>query len=126
MANAIWYWIRSNVVFKTDEETMTQMGIPIINPTKELLIAPEALLRMTVPQGDCDDFTMLACTMLIQAGIKPSIITIAADREIPDKWSHVFCKASFHDGTSMMFDTSHGEYPGWYYKNSTRMREWII
>ena len=124
MASAIWHWIHNRVRFVTDEQTMIAMGIPIQNPTKELLIAPGTLLSMPEPQGDCDDFSMLAKTMLMICGMRCSFITVKADREEPKNWSHIYCKVYFDDGTSMPFDASHGQWPGWETKNYMEKREW--
>ena len=104
---------------------MQAMGIPVDNPTKELLIAPHALLSMPNPQGDCDDFSMLVATFLIAAGLRASFITICADPQDPDKWSHVYVKA-YWNGGSMYMDASHGEYPGWEYGAWIKKREWNI
>lgn len=125
ICEAIWYWIKSKVKFVTDEQTMIRMGIPIDNPTKDLLISPEALLSMPEPQGDCDDFSMLAKAMLAQCGIPASFVTVKADKEDDRIWSHVYCKAYLGNGESMMFDASHGEWPGWETKNYWEKREWL-
>ena len=64
---------------------MASMGIPIQDPTKELLIAPPTLLAMPQPRGDCDDYAMLARAMLRAAGIRMSFITLKADEAQPAK-----------------------------------------
>ena len=124
IAEAIWYWIKRHVKFATDETLMAQMGIPIENPTKELLISPATILTMPEPMGDCDCFSMLAKTMLMQAGLRVSFVTVKAEREDPRIWSHIYCKVYFSNGTSMPFDASHGEWPGWETKNYWEKREW--
>ena len=126
IAEALWYWIKGKVKFVTDEQTMMNMGIPIQNPTKELLIAPSTLLTMIAPQGDCDDFSMLSAAMLMCCGIRTSFVTIAADKETPRKWSHVYVKCYPKGYPPMMFDASHGDYPGWEHTQNFRKREWII
>ena len=126
IAQAIWYWIKGKVKFVTDEQTMTALGIPIQNPTKEFLISPVTLLNMIEPQGDCDDFSMLCASMLMCCGIRCSYITIAADQENPAKWSHVYVKAYPSGSKDIMMDASHGTYPGWEHKQSYRKREWPI
>lgn len=124
-AENIWYWINKKIRFVTDEQTMQAMGIPIEHPTKELLIAPPTLLSMSDPQGDCDDFSMLAKAMLAAVGIRSTFMTIKADRKDPSIWSHVYVRAYFDDGKSLVMDCSHGHYPGWEYKNTWEKREWL-
>lgn len=125
ISDALWYWIKNHVRFVTDEQTMTAMGIPIDNPTKELLIAPTTLLTMPDPQGDCDDFSMLSKTMLAQCGIRSSFVTIKAQADEPKLWTHIYVKVYMSDGSTMMFDTSHGHWPGWETKNYWEKREWV-
>jgi hypothetical protein len=124
-AEAIWHWIKLTIKFVTDEQTMLAMGIPIEHPTKELLISPTTLLAMPNPQGDCDDFSMLAKAMLNTCGIKASFITIKADEKDPHVWSHIYVKAYFADGSSMPMDCSHGLWPGWETQEFWEKREWI-
>lgn len=124
VADAIWYWIKRHVKFVTDETLMARMGIPIENPTKELLVSPPVILSMPEPMGDCDCFSMLAKTMLLLAGLRVSFVTVKADREDPRIWSHIYCRVYFADGTSMPFDASHGEWPGWETKRYWEKREW--
>jgi hypothetical protein len=123
-ADAVWYWVKNNIRFVTDENTMQQMGIPIDNPTKDLLISPQSLLSMPSPQGDCDDFSMLCKAMLSCLGFRNSFITIKADRDYPNMWSHVYNKVYFSNNSTMAMDCSHGHWPGWEYKNYWEKREW--
>jgi hypothetical protein len=125
ISDALWYWIKNHVRFVTDEQTMTAMEIPIENPTKELLIAPATLLAMPDPQGDCDDFSMLGKTMLAQCGIRSSFITIKAQADEPKLWTHIYVKVYLGDGSTMMFDSSHGHWPGWETRNYWEKREWV-
>lgn len=111
-AEAIWWWVKTHVVFVQDEAIL-RSRLGIFTP-EELLIAPSRLLTMDTPSGDCDDFTMLVCSMLLVSGIACEPVTIAdAWSPEPGEWTHVYPVAFFSDGTAMAMDASHGEFPGW-------------
>src|ERR1041384_1370523 len=77
-AQAIWEWVHRNIRFKPDEEILAQyFGLPA---DMELLQRPELLLATR--RGDCDCFTMLACAMLLCAGVPYRIVTIAAESDL--------------------------------------------
>lgn len=126
ICKAIWYWVHSHIKFVTDEETMQQMGLDVWHPTKELLIAPDALLSMVTPSGDCDDFSILTAALLLHFGFRCCFVTIAADDNEPGKWSHVYCRAYFNDGSYMNMDTSQDKWPGWEHPIWKRKKEWFV
>lgn len=123
VVECLWHYVHNHVRFATDEATMQVMGIPVWNPTKELLIAPPTLLSMPEPTGDCDDFSMLARAMLRCCGMRMSFVTLKADKSQPTAWSHVYGRA-YYPGGSMAFDASHGQWPGWEYPGYWERREW--
>lgn len=129
IARAIFYWIKSHVRF-TEDEVLIWQGLGIDRLDKELLIPPITLLNMKEPMGDCDDFSLLGASLLLAGGIPCSLITIAADTEDPEKFSHIYLKAYYmdepQDTREQILDISHGSYPGWEYKAYTRKAEWYI
>lgn len=135
IARAIYQWIKANIQFSEDEALIWQ-GLGISQVDKELLIPPDTLLRMPTPMGDCDDFSLLGASMLLAAGIPCSFITVAADPNDPDKFSHIYLKAYMFDEPNIIdgvaipielcFDASHGSYLGWEFQGYTRKEEWKI
>jgi hypothetical protein len=79
----------------------------------EMLVSPAFMVRMARPQGDCDDFTDVQLAMLRCLGIPYRIVTVKANPQTPDEWSHVYGLAVLEDGTPIPMDASHGKYPGW-------------
>jgi len=105
------YWLVKHAVkFARDEPRLFRMGE---GDALDMLIAPAVLVRMAMPQEDCDGFTMLICALLENLGVPWCIVTVAADRSDPDRWSHVFPLALFPDGSNVAMDASHGRFPGW-------------
>jgi hypothetical protein len=66
----------------------------------------------------------LSKTMLMQAGLRASFITVKASQDDSRVWSHIYCKVYFADGTTMPFDASHGAWPGWETNRFWGKREW--
>ena len=107
----IWLWCKTHVRFETDE---SQLWRTLRRRDElELLISPSVLLRAKDRAGDCDDFTMLLCSMLLCLGVQPLIKTFKCDRREPWRWAHVCAVAVIEDGSLMTLDASHGKYPGW-------------
>jgi len=103
-ADAIFAWVKRHQRFETDESILARsFGL---GPDNELLIRPELFLRAR--RGDCDDFTMLTCSMLLAAGVEARMVTIAADGGDPHRFSHVYALAVLENGESIPMDTSHG------------------
>lgn len=116
---AIFQYIKRRVKFVEDNEPLGRMfGIA---DSKELLITPPALLSMKSPEGDCDDFSMLAASMMIACGIPCSFVTVAADGRAPETFTHVYCM-----GAGIPFDTSHGKEVGWETEKQFRKKVWPI
>lgn len=111
IAGRVWAWLKQNVRFVTDEEQLERL----LGRTDELelLISPPVLLRARVRQGDCDDFTMTACALLLALGCPALIKTFKCDRGEPGRWSHVCAAAVLEDGAVFPVDASHGDYAGW-------------
>lgn len=55
---------------------------------KETLHAPREIIRLRM--GDCDDFTVLLCSLLESVGHRTRIVTVASDASEPDVFTHVF------------------------------------
>ena len=116
----VWYWVKQHVRFLEDEA--------VVRIDQELLITPLRLLSMPIPQGDCDDFSTLTATLIIASGLPVEVefVTIAADSETPERWSHVYVAVRSHEGY-MVMDTSHGEFPNWEYQGKVwRKKHWGI
>lgn len=115
-------WIRAHVRFVTDARNA--QAASLWNPAEvELLIRPCDLLRMDDPSGDCDDFSMLTAALLMAAGQHAEFVTIAANPDHPDTWSHVYVQTRTPWGAVAM-DTSHGPAPGWEYPRPFRKQTW--
>lgn len=121
---AVHRWIRVHIRFETDEG-LVERAFGLRDP-HELLIAPWQLLRMPEPAGDCDDFTMLAGSMLLALGIPVEIVTIAADPSNPRRWSHVYLYVICEDGSRLALDASHAHEIGWEAPIAYRRAVWPI
>jgi len=123
-ARAIFYWIKQCIQFRNDLDNTISYLPDVDNPQdKELLISPDLLIQLGY--GDCDDFSMLAATMLFIVGIPARFVTVAADRNTPYHFSHVYTQA-YCNGRWIGFDVSHGPMPGWEYKHVTRFQVWNV
>lgn len=125
LARAIWYWVHSHIKFKEDEDTLVhEMGWS--DPFQELLISPEILVQMPIPEGDCDDFSMLVASLCIAARVPCWFVAVAVDSHEPDRWSHVYVRC-FVDGKFLCMDASHGTFPGWETdRKKFRKMEWKV
>lgn len=79
----------------------------------QLLISPDAFVRMRPLKGDCAIFSMLIAAMLEVWGVPWELQTVAANALQPDVYSHVFPRVVLPDGRRECLDASHGDYPGW-------------
>jgi hypothetical protein len=61
-----------------------------VGPTgaKETLRPPRATLELKA--GDCDDFTVLICSLLGTIGMSTRIVTVASDPRDPQQFTHVY------------------------------------
>jgi len=108
-----------------------ELGIPPEDLDKELLIIPPVLLRMPVPMGDCDDFSLLIACMALEAGIRPYFVTVAADKTEPQRFSHIYiCVRLEDEGRHMCLDAGNRLMaipPGWEpTTNISRKAIWAI
>lgn len=80
---AIFHWISKAIRWTRD-------------PTgKEGLHSAAEILRLGI--GDCDDFTILMCSMLGTVGHRTRLITIANHPEDPETFSHVYPEVQLND-----------------------------
>jgi hypothetical protein len=88
-AQAIYNWMQQNLRFMPD-----MVG-------KETLRTPRETL--TVRAGDCDDFTILAASILGSIGIRSRAVTVASHADDPQSFSHIYPEA-FVDGNWVAMD----------------------
>ena len=81
---------------------------------------------MPEPMGDCDDFSMLVASFLTILGLPVWFVAVAADRDEPDRFSHVYVRTESKDCGSVVMDCSHGAYPGWETDLQFRRLEWRV
>lgn len=111
IAAACWEWCKQNIRFVQDDDALyADLGR---RDELELLISPAVMARGRNRRGDCDDFTMMLCAMLASVGVPCVIKTFKCDRKDPSRWAHVCAAAILEDGSLMILDASHGDYPGW-------------
>lgn len=76
---AIGEWVGRNIRFTRDVTG------------KETLHAARDIVRLGI--GDCDDFTILICSLLGTVGVRCKIVTISNHPEDPTQFSHVYPEA---------------------------------
>jgi transglutaminase superfamily protein len=76
---ALYEWAKSNIRFTKD---------PL---TKEKLYPPQELLKIRA--GDCDDISMLLGAFALALGYPARLITISANPDAPQEFSHVYVQA---------------------------------
>jgi len=104
---AVYDWIKRNMVYVND---------PAYN---ELIHSPEVLMRRYFElhdlSGDCDDFTILICALLLQLGVpcKARMIKLPqADGSY--QWAHIYAMAQAADGQWVTLDATEKQRPiGW-------------
>jgi hypothetical protein len=108
---SIWFWVKRNLRFVHHSKLL----VAWLNAPNELqlLIRPDALLKMREPKGDCAVYTCLVCAMLDCCGLPWEIVTVAVDPRNPGIYSHVYPRVILGDGRRVVLDASHGKYPGW-------------
>lgn len=128
IARLIWYYVHNSITFTEDEETLAKELGYWNDPNQELLIAPEVLISMPIPKGDCDDYSTLVASMLLSVRMPVWFITVAVDEDQPWRFSHVYVKTYLEDeGKFMVMDCSHGSFPGWETsKHIYRRMEWLV
>lgn len=106
-----WWWVKHHLQFVHHSKMLgAWVGMP---DELQLLIRPDALLKMERPKGDCAVYTTLLCAMLQCAGYGWEICTVAVDPYQPGVFSHVYPRVILADGSRVPLDASHGKYPGW-------------
>jgi hypothetical protein len=132
-AEACFRLVKGSLKFVEDSSLYS--SVPSSSPnvqTVETLVRPRDMLRMGssgrgARQGDCDDFSMLLASLLVAGDVPCSFVTVAADAESPDRFSHVYV-AAYPDGkqSRIALDASHGSYPGWETEQRYRIREFPV
>ena len=123
VAQAAWYWCKTYIKFVHHEFLLRRY----LGESDHLqgLISPDALVRMSNPQGDCAIFTECVCAFLSVFGVPYEIVTVAVNPQEPDIFSHVFAYAVLDDGRRLPLDASHGLYPGWQVPSSDVSRRQV-
>lgn len=110
LISAIYWWVKDRLRFVLDEVTAAALPPDIAGEVVETLVRPVDLLQ-SAGAGDCDDYSMLLASMLLAAGVRCAFVTVAADPEARDRYSHVYV-AAYAPGR-IPLDASHGTAPGW-------------
>ena len=107
----VWWFAKHTVKFVHHQKLLVAwLGAP---DELQLLIRPDALLKMREPKGDCAVYTTLICAMLDCCGLDWEICTVAVDPRQPGVYSHVYPRVILPNGRRVPMDASHGKYPGW-------------
>ena len=133
---AIHSYVRSRMRFKRDEETCAPYGWMLPKDGQDNYFV-EALIRPidvcfqyantgTPVEGDCDDFSQYTAALMRAAGIDCCFVTVGANPDAPNVFSHVYTAAYYRGGRTAM-DCSHGPYAGWEAPNRYgKFKEWAI
>lgn len=81
----IYNWVLQNIRFTKD---------PL---TKESLYPPSELLK--IKSGDCDDISMLLGALYLAVGYPARLITVAANAQSADEFSHVYIEVEVPPGS---------------------------
>ena len=114
-AQAIYMWVQRNIRYTKD---------PV---TKEKLYPPQELLKIRA--GDCDDISMLIGALGIALGYPARLITIAANPDSPEEFTHVYPELEVPPGSGQWLpldaaraDAQFGVEPPYYF----RKRAWSL
>jgi Transglutaminase-like superfamily len=77
--HALYRWVKGHIRYTKD---------PV---TKEKLYPPQELLKIRA--GDCDDISMLLGALAIAIGYPARLITVSANAQSPEEFSHVYVEA---------------------------------
>jgi len=116
IASAVFWWLKRNVRY-----------VPVPGTSRlvdQTLITPCTTLAMPDPMGDCPQFSMLACAMFRVLCLDSRFVTIKAEPQFPDQWSHVYNTVEVDPGLWMPFDSSNGPSPGSEYARPYARRIW--
>jgi hypothetical protein len=123
--------LKSSMRFKRDEAIADDLQVNDARKpdTIEVLIRPIdqwLLIKLRgIGIGDCDCFHMYGACLLWAMGVPCSLVTVSADPERPNEFSHVYL-ASYWNGVRTPMDISHGDAPGWEAPNCGRLKEWKV
>ena len=129
--NGVWRKIKRSLKFQHDEKTAARLAIDDrrIPDVVEVIVRPvdQSLLIRRMPHGveDCDGLEGYASCLLTALGIPCALVTVSAEPEEPNRFSHVYL-ACYVDGQRIPVDFSHGPYPGWECPNTGRLKEWPV
>src|SRR5271156_4639662 len=82
---AIFGWVQQNIRYTKD---------PV---TKEKLYPPQELLK--IGAGDCDDTSMLLSALALALGYPARLITVSANPDSPNEFSHVYAEVECPPGS---------------------------
>ncbi len=82
---ALYAWVQRNIRYTKD---------PV---TKEKLYPPQEMLKIRA--GDCDDISMLLAAFSIALGYPSRFITVSANPEQPEEFSHVYVESEAPAGS---------------------------
>ncbi len=116
IARAVYWFLKRTIRYVPTPGTS-----PLVDQT---LIAPSTVLAMPEPIGDCPQFSMLAKAMLRAACVTCYFVTIAAEAQFPDQYSHVYNAIETAPGRLMPFDSSNGPEPGAEYARPYKRKVW--
>lgn len=124
--------------FEFDRDTAAAVGLPFIDDVAEVFVRPADMATLVLQQGqgvgDCDDFTMYVCSLMLACGVPCGIVTVAAkDSPRPDEYSHVYAVGyPMNEATGQRvrvpLDCSHGPHCGWEAPTDaiTRKQEYVV
>lgn len=127
----VWKSVKSSMRFQHDDVSARRLEVDDARKEDvvEVFIRPvdQALMIMLRGMGfeDCDGYEMYAGCLLTALGVPCALVTIAAEPERPEQFSHVYIAAYVH-GKRIPLDFSHGPHPGWEAPNLGRIKEWPI
>jgi hypothetical protein len=126
-----WRAIKPFIQFRQDVDIANDLDIEDTRKRDvvETFLSPATQARLIQLRGfgveDCDGYTMYAACLLRALGIPTTMCTVAAERDRPRLFSHVYLVA-YRNGVRIPMDLSHGPYPGWECPNLDRLREWPV
>lgn len=113
--HALYRWVKGHIRYTKD---------PV---TKEKLYPPTELLKIRA--GDCDDISMLLGALAIAIGYPARLITVSANAQSPEEFSHVYVEAEAPAGSgnwvpldAARLDSEFGAEPPHY----SRKRAWSL
>ena len=115
-AHAVYWWLKRTIRYVPTPGTS-----PLVDQT---LITPCAVLAMPEPIGDCPQFSMLACAMFRVLCMESMFVTIKAEQNFPDLWSHIYNTVEVYPNQFLPFDSSNGPEPGAEYARPFARKVW--